>query len=396
MNKYGTSIFRKKIEKLIIATKSVKFYALLKIKHQIEFIYSKLFNKNKSIEFYMMDSFEIYHFLPIYKELKKQKIKVKYICEPADINISGTWFDYENAINILEELNLDYSTIANPYAAIAISTQHISYLKKYKNLKVNLQYGVGLNKSNFCSTNRATEGYDYRLVHGRYTTDKISNFMNKENIYEMGCPKHDIFFQVPPDVCSIKSYLSIDTQKPILVYFPTWDEDSSIHLFSEELKKLKEKFYIVSKAHHCTFRIAEKQDDLRKLYELSDIVLEGNYPFEKAAILADIAIIDAKSGATCEVPYLNNNIPILYLSVQNDLKAYFFNDIFEFGTLINRPELLVETFKKIWLSDEYIEKRKNKIEYYLGKSDGKSTIRAVNALKAILNKPYVKNKNYND
>lgn len=335
------------------------------------------------VEFYLMDAFEIYHFLPIFRALTDLKnINPKFICEPPEINTHSNWFDYETALSILNELNLDYSFKANPYARIAFSTQHVHTLRKYKNIKINLQYGAGLNKSNFCSTVLATEGYDYRFVYARYTTQKVSKYMKRKNIYEIGLPKHDSFFNNRP----LKE--SFDTKKPILAYFPTWDEDCSVNLFYEELKKLKEHFFVVTKAHHCSFRLDEKKNDLEKIYTISDVVLEGNYDFAKAAILGDIAIIDAKSGASTEIPYLNPNIKILYLSPRNNLKKYFSKNIFEIGYFINKPEKLVDMIKFIYKNDKYIKRRKKNISHYMGKQDGKSTQRAVIALKDIISKNY--------
>ena len=58
-------------------------------------------DKTSQIEFYLIDAFEIYHFLPIYNELLKQGIKTRIVAEPCKINTSGKWFDYNTAIRIL-------------------------------------------------------------------------------------------------------------------------------------------------------------------------------------------------------------------------------------------------------------------------------------------------------
>ena len=338
------------------------------------------------VEFYLMDSFEIYQYLPIYYELNKKGYDAKFVCEPCEYNMAKNWFDFENSKKLLDELDLKYTQKVNQYAKFAITTQRAYYLSKYLNFKISLQYGVGLNKTNFCSTKRATEGFDARFIYGKYTENKIKNYINENNIYKIGSPKHDFYFKNPPLKEQIKNQLSINTNKKILVYFPTWDEDSSIIPFYDELKKLKEKYFVVTKAHHCTFRRLEKIQDLQALYEISDIVLGGNYSFSNAAAIADIAIIDAKSGATCEVPYLRKNIPILYLSVQKNLKEYFYEDIFEFGYLINQKEKISEFLEKVESFDEFAQKRAENIEYYMGPCDGLSTKRAVCAFEEILKK----------
>ena len=338
------------------------------------------------VEFYLMDSFEIYQYLPIYNALINKGYDAKFVCEPPEKNMAKNWFDFENSKKILDELNLKYTQKSNPYAKFAITTQRAYYLSKYLNFKISLQYGVGLNKTNFCSTKRATEGFDARFIYGEYTKNKIKYYIDESNIYEIGSPKHDSYFKNLPQKKLIKNELGINTDKKILVYFPTWDEDSSIIPFYDELKKLKEKYFVVTKAHHCTFRRPEKKQDLQALYEISDIVLEGNYSFSNAATIADIALIDAKSGATCEVPYLRKDVPILFLSVQNNLKEYFYDDIFEFGYLINQKENLLEYLEKVENFDKFIEKRAQKIEYYMGPSDANSTKRAICAFEDIVKK----------
>lgn len=338
------------------------------------------------VEFYLMDSFEIYQYLPIYNALINEGYDAKFVCEPPEKNMAKDWFDFENSKKILDELNLKYTQKSNPYAKFAITTQRAYYLSRYLNFKISLQYGVGLNKTNFCSTKRATEGFDARFIYGEYTKNKIKDYIDENNIYKIGSPKHDSYFKKPPQKEQIKNELGINTDKKILVYFPTWDEDSSIIPFYDELKKLRERYFVVTKAHHCTFRRPEKKQDLQALYEISDIVLEGNYSFSNAATIADIALIDAKSGATCEVPYLRKDIPILYLSVQKNLKEYFYDDIFEFGYLINQKEKMLECLEKVENFDKFIEKRTQNLEYYMGPSDANSTKRAICAFEDIIEK----------
>ena len=66
-------------------------------------------DKNSLIEFYLIDAFEIYHFLPIYNELLNQGINVRIVAEPCEINSADGWFDYNTAVKILNELNIDYN-----------------------------------------------------------------------------------------------------------------------------------------------------------------------------------------------------------------------------------------------------------------------------------------------
>ena len=292
-------------------------------------------DKDSEVEFYLVDAFEIYHFLPIYDELLRQGIKTRIVAEPCEINTSGKWFDYSTAIRILEENNIDYCNKANPNAKIAITTQRADILSKYKNKKACLSYGVGLNKDSFAILNDTTDGFNIRFTHGQYQKDKQKVFMNEKDIYVIGWPKHEKYFATSHDKTEILNKLEISTNKKVLVYFPTWDEDSSIQKFANKIKELRKFFYVVTKAHHCTFRLNEKKNDLYKLYEISDKVLDGNSSLEEAALIGDYALIDAKSGASTEIPYLNRNLKILLLSPRENLELFYDKTVLSKTKIIN-------------------------------------------------------------
>ena len=339
---------------------------------------------NKKVEFYLMDAFEIFHFLPIYNALVEEGVDTNFVCEPNKIHTARQWFDYDTAIKILDSMQLRYTLCADSYARIVFTTQQAWVLSKYYGIKINLNYGCGFNKANFGNTPESAKGFDYKFVHGKYMYETARKTLRKNQIKIIGYPKHDKYFKNPPNKNEIIQNLGIKTEKPILVYFPTWDGDSSIQKFGDEINKLRKDFYVVTKAHHCTFRLDTKKDDLKKLYMISDKVLEGNSNFSDAAVIADIALIDGKSGSSCEVPYLNINLPIVYLSPRDNVREYFKANIFEFGEFVNLPENLIEKVNNVYKNDVFIPIRKEKIQYYLGLNDGNSTQRAIEEIKKIL------------
>lgn len=319
-------------------------------------------DKDSEIEFYLIDAFEIYHFLPIYNELLKQGIRTRIIAEPCEINTSGKWFDYNTAIRILEENNIDYCNKANPNAKIAITTQTADILSKYKNKKACLSYGVGLNKDNFAIIKDTTEGFDIRFTHGQYQKDKQKKFMNEKDIHIIGWPKHEKYFATYHNKAEILDKLKINTNKKILVYFPTWDEDSSIQKFANKIKELKNDFYVVTKAHHCTFRLDEKKNDLYKLYEISDKVLDGNSSLEEAALIGDYALIDAKSGASTEIPYLNKDLKFLLLSPRENLELFYNEMVLSKAKIINNYIDFDDELNNL----QYASKNLIDIDYFCG------------------------------
>ena len=141
-------------------------------------------------------------------------------------------------------------------------------------------------------------------------------------IIEFGYPKHANFISKNFNRKEALKELGVTTNKKIITYFPTWDDDASISKFANAISDLRQNYFIITKAHHCTFRLVEKKADLETLYQISDLVLDGNFNFEESALLGDIALIDTKSGASTEVPYMNKEISVLLLSPHEDLNKF--------------------------------------------------------------------------
>lgn len=142
--------------------------------------------------------------------------------------------------------------------------------------------------------------------------------------------------------------LNINTDKKILVYLPIWDQDSSVEAYYDEIMKLKKQYFIVTKPHHCTFRLESKAERLKKIYELSDVVLDGNYDFEKAVGIADVLLCGATSDASTESRLLNPEAKLVLLSTRNDVKEYFYSEIEDFAdAVVNSPSDLLEVMNHI-------------------------------------------------
>lgn len=323
-------------------------------------------DKTSTVEFYLVDAFEIFHFIPLYDLLRSRGIKADFIAEPPYTNVAGSWFDYNTAISILDNKKLNWRKCANPKAGYAITTQDAVNLCKYgkETKKISFSYGLGFPKNYYMHSKRKVDGFDYLFVHGEYSKAIMSKMMDPERIFVMGFPKHYFAAKVDDNrKKQIKTEIGLDTNKRIIVYMPTWDDDSSVELFKDSISDLRSQYCIVTKAHHCTFRLPELKKQLDDIYELSDVVLPGNYPFENAACLADKFLIDAKSGASTEVAYLNEQADILLLTPREDYNDYFYDDINALFDVINNPKDLADRVSK---GDPKKAYRNSNIEYYLG------------------------------
>lgn len=301
-----------------------------------------------TVEFYLVDAFEIFHFEPLYYILRSHGIYANFVAENPQTNTAGEWFDYETAKKILSDKNLEYSEFCNIDADIAFTTQFSRNLRKYrKAIKINMTYGCSFNKNAFWFAEGAMRGFDYKFVSGRFIKDKCleKNILNEEQIVVVGSPKHyDV--ELRNINRKLLDKLSLKNDKKILCYFPTWDEDASIIRFAAAIENLKEEYYIVTKPHHCTFRLPEKKEELNILYRISDVVLDGNFDFEDVAYIGDLRLCDAKSGAALESIYINPKVPTIFLSEKEDINSYFYSEIYTAACVVlYEPELLADAVK---------------------------------------------------
>jgi hypothetical protein len=159
--------------------------------------------------------------------------------------------------------------------------------------------------------------------------------------------------------------LNIPKDKKVLCYFPTWDEDSSIVRFADVIEQLREEYYIITKPHHCTFRLLEKRNELDLLYSISDVVLDGNYDFESVANIGDVRICDAKSGSALESLFINDQIVTIFLSEHQNINDYFYPEIYDVAdAIIYEPREMLQVIKNLTVKrdiclDKYIDRSMN-------------------------------------
>ncbi len=335
-------------------------------------------NAKSEVEFYLVDAFEIFHYLPICQELVRRGGNAAIVAEPCAINTSGNWFDYSTAVKILEENCIDYSVECNPDAFVAITTQMSSVLKKYKNYKINLPYGISLIKSVFSLNDRSCRGFDAKIVHGLFSKNNLLAYMDRDALHPVGYPKHDSYFTNKPHKNALLQQFGIETDKPVIVYLPTYDDDASISMFGDEIGSLRDRFYILTKPHHCTARLPEKKHDLDRLYTISDKVLDGNFSFSDVCSCADFYIADAKSGAALECLYLNPKQAVFLTPRKEADLALFYPELFEIAHVINTNGLLSASVEKSFKESTSVATEN--LEYFFGKRDGSSSERAANII----------------
>lgn len=325
----------------------------------LEHIYrgdNSLFQDSKSdVEFYLVDSFEIKHYLPLYNRLIEVGIKARIVSEPSVINTAGSWFDYYNAIDELKSNSVSYSDIANPNASVVITTQYPDVLTHYNNAtKILFPYGVFLmKKSAFTFFKGVADSFDCIFTHGDLQIKILRELGYQTDAVSISYPK---YLGGSVDRDSVLKKFNINTNKPILAYLPTWDEYGSIIEAGKELDKLRDDFYVVVKPHHCTLHLSSKAKEREMLYKCCDKVLEKADLLEMASI-ADLALCDAKTGAVSEIVFLNSSIKMVLIYKNCSVEDFFvdYNVLFKGVTSIDD---LADAISLTMKDDVYIESRK--------------------------------------
>ena len=200
-------------------------------------------------------------------------------------------------------------------------------------------------------------------MNGGYYKDKFLKLGGSiYNIIDVSYPKHRDFFKRGYEKQKLIKELGIHTDKPILLYYPTWDEYSSIKEFADRIGELRNDFFVVTKPHHCTFRLKSKKNDLKKLYDVSDMVLDGNYDFAKTTILADLAICDSKSASSTEIPFLNPDIKMVMILV-NTIREDYDYPLDNIYCVVEEPHNLIDNVKKVMINDKWKNNR-NELRKY--------------------------------
>lgn len=327
--------------------------------------------KEYQVEFYLIDAFEIYHFMPLYNFFMSKGISCCFVAENEKRNSSKNWFNYKQAIEILKLQKVNYKKIANYDAEFVFTTQDERLVSNYKNTKINLCYGYALGENLFLETAESIKGFDLMLVHGQIGADVISRIDSTMKTIKVGYPRYSQWGDGRKYLYSKEKKLEEIKRKnvenkPIMVYFPTWEDKSTIDNYAPLLEQYKDRFFIVTKAHHCTFRLWRERFRLEKLKNLSDVLLEGNFSFQEASLLGDIGIVDAMSGAATEVPYTNPNIKLIL--VYSPLPEYtnFKSIIDDFAVCVKSPDQLDEAINRVDSCDDKLESRKKLLKeiYY--------------------------------
>lgn len=336
------------------------------------------------VEFYLVDSFEISHFLPLYHELMWRGIRTRFVAEPCCINTVGNLFDTENANCILTKLDIEFMTLSNPTANVAITTQYAYSLKRYLNFKCQMFYGVNfLRRKIFQHEKSVAKEFNLIFTHGEFNSKELEKIIGPGHTVDMSFPRYLEFVQSKPQKEKLLHDLGICTRKPILLYYPTWDEYSSISDYAKMIRSLHDEFYTVVKPHHCTYRLPEKADDMKQLNENFDCVLTGTFELWKTTAIADIAICDAGSGVLSEIVFLNPGLKLMTIYKNNGADDFYI-DLSKLAVPVDHPEKFLSLFHQLWKADLSMKARREFIDKIYSPDVAAGLHRAADAVQSML------------
>ncbi|MCM1089517.1 MAG: CDP-glycerol glycerophosphotransferase family protein [Muribaculum sp.] len=335
---------------------------------------------DSEIEFYVIDSFEISHFLPIYKECIRAGLKARFVCEDSIINTNGSEFDYDETISRLKSENVEFSTLCNPDSKVAITTQFAHNLSKYKNIKIEYPYGAFVLKSKaFQLEENVVREFDYVFVHGDFQKNTIERYLPTDHVIEISYPRYANRISYTKEDL-IKKY-NLDPAKKTLVYLPTWDEHSSVSKYAKLIGELETEYNVVVKPHHCTTKLFEKRNEYEILKESFKIFLDSKGDIREAATLGDIYICDAKSGVASEMAFLNKRSPIVLIYEKCMPDEFWFPMDKYYNGIFSVEDFNNKRFD--WNNDSHLKARNEWIDQLYSRDIEAGIKRAVDKLKEL-------------
>ncbi len=361
--------------------KNVNVELVKKIRESLRFEMNSC--EGSQVEFYFVDYFEFDHYLPLYEELLKRGIRAAMITEPAIYNTKAT-FNYEDAVKLLDNNGIAHYNLANRHAAVAITTQFPHNLDRYDGKKCHVAYGVSMTKGkSFILDQKNCKGFDLIMTNGEFYRQRIHDNGFKGKVVNISYPRYKAFFDEHAVKETILNELGVHTDKPILLYLPTYDEWTSIQKYASSIDMLRKDFFVITKPHHCTWYREEKKDDLKKLYDISDVVVDALFPLSDLAVVGDLAICDARSGVMNEISFLNPDIKKVAIMTNPDPEQFYI-DISQFVDVVKMPQELQEHVRKLEEYDPFIEIRKEYTKYFYGDSVEAGIDSAVEAIISLL------------
>ncbi len=273
---------------------------------------------------------------------------------------------------------------------VYIQCWHGTPLKKL-GYDIEVKGGNAMNTINDIRKKYSTDSkkYNYMISPSDFCTEKFAsafNLSDKSILQTLGYPRNDFLYNyTQSDVQRIKEILSINTDKKIILYAPTWRDDQheagkgytyKINIDFDEMRKQFEKDYIILfRSHYFVSNNINLEQYKGFVYNVSDYD-----DINDLYVISDILITDYSS---VFFDYANLNRPILFYmydfeDYKNNLRDFYIELSELPGPIVKCESDLIKELKNIDSYDENyggIYKKFNERFNYL--EDGHSSERVI-------------------
>lgn len=119
--------------------------------------------------------------------------------------------------------------------------------------------------------------YDMVICFGPYQEKRL-NFCRKTRFAQVGWPRYDVWHQFPEiDREGLLDRLNCDRYRPVVTWFPTYGELSSIEAYAATIGRLSERYNIIVKPHDYTILEEPERIEMLKKLKVQSVITE---PFD--------------------------------------------------------------------------------------------------------------------
>ncbi len=305
------------------------------------------------IDFYIYSTHEIIVWENIIRKLIEMGVSAKYVLEPPELNSAiGTisdknnnWYDNKNgdyeklmtepifqkSDSFIKSINLPIIYEGRYNADAVVTTQGYGWFEKYNSKLFRTMYGVGAVKNSY-GHSAVNIGFDAIFAHGQFSKNEISKILNSNKIHLSGFPKWVKYFKNEINKSEVKAKFGITNNNPIIVYIPTWAQNSSLDKFATDILNISNEFNLLIKPHHNNLNFeSERLDNILSKPNIK-ISSENNLMYYYA--IADLIITDVRSGGFTEAMLVD--CPIIGLSPNDEIKFdNLIDDVEKTATIIH-------------------------------------------------------------
>lgn len=330
------------------------------------------------IEFYHIDAFEVANYEPIWRHLREMGVDASMVAVPDARNTAASgWFDFERFNAYCTERTIPFSTQSDPCADLAVTTQNVGILRDYAK-RIRLMYCPTPYTTGWSMQQQTVQPFDAVLVHGNFFADSFSRWLPRSRLPIIGYPRYDDFFAGRLKRDAIRARWGVNDEHPVLAFMTTWENNTAFDAFFPALLKLRDRFQIILRPHHCTQRMEPHRMALMR--ESGLLILDHAFDLIDVYAGADFVVSDVRSGSLfeacmCDLP------TVAMVRDKTELTGWLAdNKVDQVTRLCNDPFDLERAVDDALTSTQYVSGRARWAEYHVAYRDGSAAKHAAEAL----------------